>query len=49
MILFFSNDQQNIIAVQVKESLPNESVNALKWLFGDAGEVPEELLHGYFV
>lgn len=49
MILFFSNDQQNIIAVQVKESLPNESVNALKWLFGDAGEVPEELLQGYFV
>ncbi|MCK9628023.1 MAG: phosphoribosylformylglycinamidine synthase [Bacteroidales bacterium] len=49
MILFFSNDQQNIIAVLVKGELPNESVNALKWLFGDAGEVPEELLQGYFI
>jgi len=49
MILFFSKDKQSIVAVKVKEELPLNSVNALKWLFDNAQTVPEESLKGYFV
>ncbi|HRR50056.1 MAG TPA: hypothetical protein P5293_08925, partial [Bacteroidales bacterium] len=49
MILFFSKDQQIIIAVKIKEALSDDNLKALKWLLGNADEVPSELLQGYFV
>jgi len=49
MILFFSKDQQIIIAVKIKEALSDDNLKALKWLLGNADELPSELLQGYFV
>jgi phosphoribosylformylglycinamidine synthase len=49
MILFFSKDQQIIIAVKIKEALSDDNFKALKWLLGNAEELPSELLQGYFV
>lgn len=49
MIQFFKTTSGSIIAVEIQIVLPEESVKALCWLFGDAEVLSEKNIEGYFV
>lgn len=48
MILFFSSNQEKILAVKTDKSLTNSEIEALKWLFGDAVLIDSPIVDGYF-
>jgi phosphoribosylformylglycinamidine synthase len=49
MILFFESRNSNIIAVRTGNQLPENEIENLKWLFGDAAFLPSEKIDGIFV
>jgi len=49
MIHFFRTSDQHIYAVQGNNSLSNNDVQKLTWLFGEAKLLPEQALEGDFV
>lgn len=49
MILFFQNQNGNIIAAGTTEKLPENEVRKLIWLFGDAKHLPVGYVEGLFV
>lgn len=49
MILFFGTDNGTVIAVKAKEMISQESVSALKWLFGNAEQIPQDAIEGKFI
>lgn len=49
MILFFIAPNGNYIAVSAKESLSTSTIEKLCWLFGDAKQIKEDQIDGWFV
>ncbi len=49
MILFFKTPEDTFIALNSVESLNQEDITKLVWLFGDAEKLNEEVLTGWFV
>ncbi|MEG1485179.1 MAG: phosphoribosylformylglycinamidine synthase [Bacteroidales bacterium] len=49
MILFFSAEQGTVIAVKCSQSLSQENINALKWLFNNAKIIEACTVSGKFV
>lgn len=49
MIQFFETTDKKIIATKVKESLSQESLAKLEWLYSEAKVIDAENLNGYFV
>ena len=49
MISFFKTTAGSVIAVQMQESLPQENIDALCWLFGGATALKEDNVNGFFI
>ena len=49
MILFFKTPEDTFIALNSVESLNQEDITKLVWLFGEAEKLNEEVLTGWFV
>ena len=49
MIQFFRTQNKSIIAVQVLQSLTNENIDKLNWLFSNSVYISEQILEGWFV
>lgn len=49
MILFFKGTSPVFYAVDVKNPLPQEDIEKLCWLFGDATAIKESTLSGYYI
>jgi phosphoribosylformylglycinamidine synthase len=49
MILFFKTPQDTLIALSSINSLSQEDVEKLVWLFGEAEKLDDEVLNGWFV
>ena len=49
MLLFFKNAQNTIYVVATEVALDNEQLAKLKWLFGNAEQLPSPTLEGFFV
>lgn len=49
MILFFKTPQNTLIALNSAQSLSPEDIQKLIWLFGEAENLNEEVLNGWFV
>ncbi|MCL3781261.1 phosphoribosylformylglycinamidine synthase [Prolixibacteraceae bacterium JC049] len=49
MILFFQGNNGNYIAVDSRQELAAEDIQKLKWLFGEANQVEQETVSGWFV
>jgi phosphoribosylformylglycinamidine synthase len=49
MITFFSNKDRHIIAVQTIESIQNQDIDKLIWLFGDAKHEKESNIQGTYI
>ncbi len=49
MILFFSTGNKSIIGVGTKEKLPEQEIEKLLWLFGEAELIHNETLEGTFI
>lgn len=48
MILFFSSNQEKILAVKTSKSLSTSEKETLKWLFGNASYIDNERVDGFF-
>ncbi|MDP2335199.1 MAG: phosphoribosylformylglycinamidine synthase [Bacteroidota bacterium] len=49
MILFFQTPQETFIALNSVQSLNQEDIARLNWLFGEAKKLDDEVLDGWFV
>lgn len=49
MVLFFGGDSKQIVAVHVKNQLPETDIQKLEWLFSGARLIGADSLEGYFV
>ena len=49
MILFFETGTKNIIASGTNGKLPENEIEKLTWLFGDAILIGEDILDGTFI
>jgi phosphoribosylformylglycinamidine synthase len=49
MILFFRSKADVVFAVGVVQPLPTGDIQKLSWLFGDAVQLPETQLEGFFI
>ena len=49
MIQFFRTQNNSIIAVQVSNSLNQENIDKLNWLFSGSVYISENTLNGWFV
>ena len=49
MLLFFKNAQNTIYVVATEVALDNEQLAKLKWLFGNAEQLPSPTLEGFFI
>ncbi|HZL10757.1 MAG TPA: phosphoribosylformylglycinamidine synthase [Prolixibacteraceae bacterium] len=49
MILFFKTPQETFIALNSAQSLSQEDIEKLIWLFGEAEKLGDEVLNGWFV
>ena len=49
MILFFKTGTGNIIAAGSKAGLPDQDIDKLVWLFGDAALLQQDTVSGVFV
>ncbi len=48
MILFFESSSKNIIAVGTRETIEEQDMGKLIWLFGDASLIPGDMIEGTF-
>ncbi len=49
MILFFKNPKNTLYVVAAQSALNEENINKLKWLFGNAEQLPSPTLTGTFI
>ena len=49
MIVFFGNPKQKVFAVETTQTLSQEDISKLTWLFGDQPETGLESIESYFV
>lgn len=49
MILFFQGSNGNYIAVDSRQEMAAEDIQKLKWLFGEANQIEQETVQGWFV
>ena len=49
MILFFKNPKNTLYVVAAESALNEENINKLKWLFGNAEQLPSPTLTGTFI
>lgn len=49
MVLLFGGNSNQILAVHVKEQLPDTDIKKLEWLFSGAALIHSESLNGFFV
>ena len=49
MITFFGNPSQKVFAVQSKETISNDSITKLKWLFGDVQRITSQEIQGGYI
>ena len=49
MILFFKTPQNSIIASECTKALSQEEKDKLSWLYGQAQELPQEKLEGFYI
>ena len=49
MILFFKSASENLVAAGTSKDLPSSDIEKLLWLFGNAIQLEEEKIDGFFV
>ena len=49
MITFFGNPSQKVFAVQTKETISNDSISKLNWLFGDVQRIEDQSIKGEYI
>ena len=49
MITFFGNPSQKVFAVQTMETISNDSVSKLNWLFGDVELIESQSIEGEYI
>ena len=49
MILFFTADNKNLLAVQTVQNLSENNIEALEWLFSGARLLKTETVEGIFI
>ncbi|MBC35319.1 MAG: phosphoribosylformylglycinamidine synthase [Bacteroidetes bacterium] len=49
MILYFQGNTDLIFAVDANTSLSKENLDKLSWLFGEANQIQQESIEGYFI
>ncbi len=49
MITFFGNPSQKVFAVQTKETISNDSISKLNWLFGDVERIDNQIIKGKYI
>lgn len=49
MIQFYKTPTGSVIAVQAKDALSNENIDALCWLFGGAKVIDGNVVKGFFI
>ena len=49
MITFFGNPSQKVFAVQTEETISNDSISKLNWLFGDVQRITGQEIQGEYI
>ncbi|NLR92373.1 phosphoribosylformylglycinamidine synthase [Flammeovirga agarivorans] len=49
MVLFFRGNTDNVFAVHASQALSQENVNKLSWLFGNAQQIDQTSIEGWFI